>query len=126
MTVCYHCYFFLITDITSILKETPTEFLLRPLLLDIRHKWYDIGLSLQVPRNVLDDLKQSQDDDVGNLFEVINVWKHTQPSLVTWETVISDIESPKIKEQEIADMIRQHLKLSKILLLSNNIVLLIL
>ena len=38
---------------------------------------------------------------------------------VTWETVISDIESPKINEKEIADMIRQHLKISKLLLLSN-------
>ena len=70
MTVRYCCCFVVITDITSILKEAPTEFLLRPLLINIRHKWYDIGLSLQIPRNVLDDLKHSQENDVGNLFEV--------------------------------------------------------
>ena len=73
----------------------------------------------------MDDLKHSQLDDVGILFEVISTQKHAQPSPVSWDTVISDFESPKINEKEIANRIRQHLKLSKLLLLSNEIVLLI-
>ena len=74
----------------------------------------------------MDDLKHSQLDDVGRLFEVVVTRKHTQPSPGTWETMISDFESPKINEKEIADRIRQYLKLSKLFLLSNKIVLLML
>ena len=66
----------------------------------------------------MDDLKHSQLDDVGRLFEVVITRKHTQPSPGTWETMISDFESPKINEKEIADGIRQHLKLSELFLLS--------
>ena len=74
MTVCYHNYFIVISGITSILKEFPDERVLFNLVYDISDQWYDIGLSLQVCRNVLDDLKQSEDDDETKLKKVLNIW----------------------------------------------------
>ena len=126
MTVCYHNYFIVISGITSILKEFPDERVLFNLLYDISDQWYDIGLSLQVRRNVLDDLKQSEDDDETKLKKVMNIWEDTKSSSTTWETMITAMESPTINNKEIADYIRQYLQFSKLLLLSNEIVLLIL
>ena len=92
----------------------------------ISEKWYDIGLSLQVHRNVLDDLKQSEDDDETKLEKVIDIWEETKSFPDTWETMITAAESPVINNKKIADEIRQYLKFSKLLLLSNDVVLLIL
>ena len=92
----------------------------------IRDKWYDIGLSLQVRRNVLDDLKQSEDDNETKLKKVMNIWEDTKSSPDTWETMITAVESPIINNKEIADNIREYLQFSKLLLLSNEVVLLIL
>ena len=124
MTVCYNNYFVLISDITSILKETPTEFELFNLLFVIREKWYDIGLSLQVRRSVLDDLKHDQRDNDYKLIAVINNFLTSQSSLVNWETMIAAIESPTINDKETADLIRQYLrgKSNKLLLLSNEVI----
>ena len=128
MTVCYNNYFVVISGITSILKETLDEddlSYLLSLLFGIRHKWYDIGLSLQVRRNVLDEIKQSEDNDETKLEKVINIWEETSSS-TTWETMITAVESPVINNKEIANRIRHRLKISKLLLLSNKVVLLIL
>ena len=95
-------------------------------LSDISDKWYDIGLSLQVRRNVLDVLKQKDDDNITKLQEVINKWKNAKLSPFTWETVITALESSIISNKEIADKICQDLHFSKFLLLGNDVVLLIL
>ena len=125
MTVCYNNCFVLISDITSILKEAPTNHELSYLLIGISDQWYDIGLSLQVHRNVLDDLKQREDNNYTKLNKLIDVWKQTQPSPDTWETMITAIESPIVNDKETADLIRQYLstgKSNKLLLLSNEVI----
>ena len=129
MTVCYNNYFVVISGITSILKETLDEddlSYLLSLLFGISDKWYDIGLSLQVRRNVLDEIKQSEDNNYIKLKKVINIWEETKSSPDTWETIITAAESPVINNKEIADRIRRYLQSSKLLLLSNEVVLLIL
>ena len=125
MRISYNNYFVIISDITSILKENPNKDELVLLLISISDKWYDIGLSLQVRRNVLADIKQSEGDDRTKLNKVIYIWKDTQPSLLTWETVITAMESPIIDDKETADRIRQYLstgKSNKLLLLSNEVI----
>ena len=125
MIVCYNYYFFVISDITSILKETPTKYELSYLLFDISDKWYDIGLSLQVRRNVLDDLKYSQMDDFGKLRVVNDNLLTSHSSSVDWKTVINAIESSIVNDKETADLIRQYLstgKSNKLLLLSNEVI----
>ena len=117
--------FFVFLDITSILKETPTRYELFCLLNDMRDKWYDIGLSLQVRRNILDDLKQSEDSNLTKLLNVCDNWLTTEPSPVMWETVITTIDSLVVNNKSKADLIRQYLstgKRNKLLLLSNEFI----
>ena len=83
-------------------------------------------MTLHVHCSVLDELKRSQKNDIDKLAEIIKIWKITHSSSVTWETMINALEDPKFKNKYIADKIRQHLKLSKLLLLSIEVVLLIL
>ena len=124
MTVCYNIYFVVISDITTILKETPTRYELFCLLNDISDKWYDIGLSLQVRCNVLDDLKESNGSNLTKLLNVCDNWlTTTQPSLVTWETMIMAFNS--INNKSRCDLIHQYLstgKSNKLLLLSNEVI----
>ena len=122
MTVCYNNCFVFISDITSILKETPSKYELFSLLHSISDKWYDIGLSLQVRRSVLDDLKHDQRDNDYKLFAVIQNFLTSRSSTINWETVIAAIESPTLNDMETADLIYQYLntgKSNKLLLLSN-------
>ena len=116
--------FCLISGITSVLKETPSKYELFHLLDGISDKWYDIGLSLQVRRNVLDDLKRNQMDNDYKLIAVIQNFLTSQSSPVNWETVIGAIESHIVNDKETADLIRQYLrgKSNKLLLLSNEVI----
>ena len=111
--MCYNNSFVLISGIINILKETPNKYEVFRLLYKIREKWYDIGLSLQVRQNVLDNLKCSQKFDVEKLFAVIDNVLTTQLFPVTWETIIAAIESPIVNKKELADIIRQYLSTSK-------------
>ena len=116
MKVCYNNYFSL-SGISSILKETPNEDEPFSLLYTVSDMWYDIGFSLQVRRSDLEDLKQSDDDNLTKLKKVIDIWKDTKSSSVTWEKIITVMEDPVIDKKEIADEIRQNLKSSKLSLL---------
>ena len=100
-------------DISSLLKETPNKLVLFLLLYKIREKWYDIGLSLQLCHNVLDDLKCSPKFNGEKLFAVVDNLLTSQLFSVTWETVITAIESPIVNNKELADLIRHNLSTGK-------------
>ena len=103
--------FVVILGITSKLNTFPTRYELFQLLNDIRHKWYEIGLSLQISRNVLDDLKHSGGND--ELLPVIDNFLITQPSPVSWETVITAVESSIVNDKKTGDLIRRYLTTCK-------------
>ena len=69
----------------------------------------------------MDEIKHSEDNDQTKLKKVINIWNDTKSSSTTWKTMITIIESPVINSDVLADRIRQRLKLSKLLLLSNKV-----
>ena len=83
------------------------------MLFSIDEKWYEFGMTLQVPPNDLDNLKDNRYDNVARLREMFKIWKDTQPSPITWETVITGIESPVVNNKELADEICRRLKYSK-------------
>ena len=98
------------------MKKAPTEHELLNVLADISNLWYEIGLSLKVPHNILDGLKRSQESDAIKLSEVIHSWLTTTKShLVTWETVIDDIKGPIVKHIKKASEIHQHLTKGKLI-----------
>ena len=98
-----------ILDISNILKEIPRHYDLLCLLADIKNSWQDIGLALGVSDDYLDGLKHSQDTPSTKLSNVIRKWMDSQPSLVTWKTVISAIEGPIVDNKRKADEIRDYL-----------------
>ena len=89
------------------MKKAPTEHELINLLADISNLWHEIGLSLNVPHNILDGLKRSQESDAIKLSEVIHSWLTTTES--SWETVIDAIKGPIVNHVIKANEIHQHL-----------------
>ena len=109
VTVCI--FFVIISDISG--TSTLDSEKVAHLLMDIDHKWYEIGLSLRVDRKSLDDLKCIPGFSYKKLKKIIELWKETKPSPVTWKTVITAIESYPVNEKEIANHMRQNLKHSE-------------
>ena len=73
-------------------------------------KWYEIGIALSVQENVLSGLYQRPDSNTVKNFKVINSWITTKSKPpVTWETVISSIEGPVVKNKQRAMEIREYL-----------------
>ena len=62
--------------------------------------------------NVLSGLQNSQEESKVKLSQVIHTWLTTQPSPVTWETVISAIEGHIVGNLAKANEIRDHLGLT--------------
>ena len=103
------------------MKETPDEDELIYRLLGIEDKWYMIGKSLEVHDNDLDYIKHNLDNNIYKLRKVFKISSH-----VTWEKVVNAIEGPIVNNKKKAMEIRHCLKLGKLSLLTNEVVLLIL
>ena len=105
--------FYLLTDISDVLREAPGHHDLCRLLATINHKWYEIGLAFSVSDNVLEGLYLERDSNIRKLSQVVSTWIDTKSSPVTWETVISAIEGPIVNNKNKADEIRDYLTTSK-------------
>ena len=100
----------LFPDISNMLKEAPNHDDLLPLLADISHKWYGIGLAFEVHTNELDSLSRNvQYENIAKLSKVIQIWIDTQSSPVIWETVISAIGGPIVDNKSKVDEILEYL-----------------
>ena len=75
----------------------------------MKYSWQEIGLALGVSSDYLDDLPRNHDTPSTNLSKVISKWMDSQPSPVTWKTVISAIEGPFVDNKRKADEIRNYL-----------------
>ena len=100
-------------DASDILNTAPDEHDLVELLADIKHQWFPIGQALHVPFNDLEGLQASPGEHIVKLSHVINIWLTSQPSPVTWKTVISAIEGRIVNNLAKANEIRDHLGLPK-------------
>ena len=78
---------------------------------DLSARWNTIGLALRVDSNTLQGLSESPVGNDVKLDNVIRTWISTQPSPVTWETLIFAIEGPLLQHKEKANKIRDHLGL---------------
>ena len=87
----------------------PSYYDLLHLLADMINSWQDIGLALRVSSVYLDGLSCSHDTLIIKLSKVIRNWMDSHSSPVTWETVISAIESPFVDNKMKADEIRHYL-----------------
>ena len=109
--LCLKLYFYVGTP--DILNTTPDEHNLLKLLANIDHQWYVIGKALKVSHNVLSGLQTSREENKVKLIQIIYTWLTTQPSPVTWKTVISAIEGSIVGNLAKANEIRDHLGLPR-------------
>ena len=94
----------------DILKEIPNHKEAVSLLTNISADWEKIGLALNVSRNDLKSLRRENIDQTIKLSEVIAKWMETKSSSpVSWETLISAIKGPIVKNKQKAKEIRDYL-----------------
>ena len=105
MSVTTFCFL----DITEILKEVPRQSDLLYLLADIAYDWERIGIALKLGYSTLGILAQTKFSNIKKLAEVIKRWRETQSTPVTWETVISAVEGPVVRNKKVADNMRKFL-----------------
>ena len=93
------------------MQEPDTHDLLY-LLADINYLWDKIGASLRVPYNIIGSLHRSNENDSYKLYEILQTWKESKSSPVTWENVITEVEGPIVGNfRRVADKIRKHLSI---------------
>ena len=90
------------------MKKVPERNDLLNLLSKIKHKWYELGLSLQVEESVLESL-QDGTNDMKKLNKVLTSWRDTMLSPVTWKNIIESIEGPIVEQAATAKKIREYL-----------------
>ena len=90
------------------MKKVPEHYDLLGRLAEIKHKWYELGLSLQVKQNVLESL-QDGTNDMKKLNKVLTSWRDTESSPVTWENIIESVEGSIVEQVPTAQKIREYL-----------------
>ena len=96
------------------MKQEPDTRDLLELLAKINHLWDKIGASLRVDYNIIEGLHRRNEDNGSKLYEIVQKWKETKSSPVTWENIITEVKGPIVGNfREIADKIREHLSMHK-------------
>ena len=98
--------FIFYADIPDVLNTAPGQYNLLKLLADMDHQ-------LSVPYHVLSGLQTSPEANKVKLSQVIHTWLTSQPSPVTWETVISAIEGRIVDNLAKGNKICNHLGLPR-------------
>ena len=72
-------------------------------------KWKLFAYNLNIADDALDEIEMKHIHDPTECFmNVFRAWKKTQSQPFTWETVIKVLQSPAMREQEMAADIKQH------------------
>ena len=94
-------------------KEPDTRDLLE-LLAEIDYSWDKIGTSLRVDYKIIEGLHRSNEDNGYKLHVILQKWKESKSSPLTWENIITEVEGPIVGNfKRVADKIRKHLSMNK-------------
>ncbi len=74
----------------------------RQLLFDIRVKWYDIGLELDVAVGTLESIKSSYHDPKDCLREMLKEWLKSISPPPTWKRLATALRSSAVNEKSLA------------------------
>ena len=91
------------------MKKVPDHHDLLKLLAKIKHKWYELGLSLRVEESVLESCLQASTNDIKKLNKILTSWRDTKSSPVTWENIIESVEGTIVEQVSTAEKIREYL-----------------
>ena len=75
-------------------------------IFEVRDDWYNIGLELKVPTEVLDRIKFAHSDNAKCLREVLQMWlkrKNSGEESSSWRSLIKALRSPSIGKPLLAD-----------------------
>ena len=99
---CYRIINFLVIiysgvdDLADVLEE----------LLDVSHKWYNIGLKLKVSLGELDNIEYKELDSHTSLRRMLTCWLKQIDPLPTWEALADALESRMIGESKHGQRLR--------------------
>ena len=100
----HYCYMYLFTAVVELSLEDLGEVLVE--LLQVRSKWYDVGILLKVPVDTLDGIEARYDDPKDRLREVLKPWlKKAAKSQPTWRTLVEMLRNGLVDEPRIADQL---------------------
>ena len=75
-------------------------------LINIKHRWYVIGLQLDVETNKLDSIKSQfyQQPDMA-LLEVLKEWLKQTGKPCTWDVLVKALRTKSVNEEKTAENI---------------------
>ena len=72
---------------------------------NVRAKWYDVGMQLQVNVGTLDPIKEQYNNLSHCLRETLKAWLKTSPS-PTWSDIVDSLRSSVVGEVRLADNLK--------------------
>ena len=77
------------------------------MLVEISHKWYDVGLQLKVKTSALRKIRSQYSDPAECLREMLSDWLIGIAPYPTWEALAQALESRTVKEGRLAKKVRE-------------------
>ena len=77
----------------------------REALNNVRAKWYDVGMQLQVSVGTLDAIKKQYSDPSDCLMETLKTWLKTFSS-PSWSNIVDSLRSSVVGEVRLADYLK--------------------
>ena len=75
----------------------------RTFLYNVRLKWYDIGIELDVPKVALDEIKDRHNNDpAACLLDMLEVWLKAENLRSTWTTLAGALNAVAVDEKGLA------------------------
>ena len=81
-------------------------------LVPISARWRELGMSLRISPNYLDELDQSCENNKIRLGQVLQKWldMDSQESLVNWKTILNVVSGPLVENKALATKLHEDLK----------------
>jgi len=75
-------------------------------LIGVSHKWYDIGLQLNLPVGTLDRIREQYSDPQTRLREILKSWLVSVDPYPTWRALVKVLKRRAVEEHSLADELK--------------------
>ena len=75
-------------------------------LISVSHKWYDIGLQLNLPVGTLDRIREQYSDPQTRLREILKSWLLSVDPHPTWMALVEVLKRRAVEEHSLADELK--------------------
>ena len=72
----------------------------------VSHKWYTIGVQLDVPTFQLKNIQKKSSDSVDQLLHTLDYWMNNDP-LPSWRHLVDALKAPSVDENRLAGEIEE-------------------